>query len=99
SDRPRIVNISSGLGSISTRDGYDYYAYSISKAALNMLTRSIANELTPRGVTTVAVSPGWVRTDMGGQHASLSPEESARSLARTITRIGPEQNGKFLSRD
>lgn len=99
SERPRIVNVSSGLGSISTRDSCDYYAYSISKAALNMLTRSIANELASSGVTTVAISPGWVRTDMGGENASLSPEESARSLAETITRIGPEQNGQFLSRD
>jgi NAD(P)-dependent dehydrogenase (short-subunit alcohol dehydrogenase family) len=99
SERPRIVNISSGLGSISTRECYDYYAYSISKAALNMLTRGIAYELAPRGVTTVAISPGWVRTDMGGENASLSPEESARSLAGTIQRIGPEQNGQFLGRD
>src|ERR1700740_681400 len=87
SERPRIVNVSSGLGSISTREAYDYYAYSISKAALNMLTRSIANELASSGITTVAISPGWVRTDMGGANASLSPEESARSLAGTIARI------------
>ena len=58
SERPRIVNVSSGLGSISTRKGHDHYAYSASKAALNMLTRTIANELAPRGVTTVAISPG-----------------------------------------
>ena len=99
SERPRIVNISSGLGSISTREGHDYYAYSTSKAALNMLTRAIAHELAPRGVTTVAISPGWVRTDMGGEDAALSPEESARSLAETIKRIGPESNGQFLDRD
>ena len=66
SERPRIVNISSGLGSISTRESHDYYAYSTSKAALNMLTRAIAHELAPRGVTTVAISPGWVRDRDGG---------------------------------
>jgi NAD(P)-dependent dehydrogenase (short-subunit alcohol dehydrogenase family) len=47
SARPRIVNVTSGLGSISTREGHHYYAYSTSKAALNMLTRGIASELCP----------------------------------------------------
>ncbi len=64
-----------------------------------MLTRSFANELAPRGVTTVAISPGWVRTEMGGEDATLSPEESARSLAETIKKIGPESNGEFLDRN
>jgi NAD(P)-dependent dehydrogenase (short-subunit alcohol dehydrogenase family) len=99
SERPRVVNLSSGLGSISDREGYDYYVYATSKAALNMLTRSIAFELGPKGITTVAVSPGWVRTDMGGETAPLSPLESARSIAATIARLTPEQNGQFLSRD
>jgi NAD(P)-dependent dehydrogenase (short-subunit alcohol dehydrogenase family) len=99
SERPRIVNVSSGLGSISARTSYDYYAYSTSKAALNILTRAIAFELAPRGVTTVAISPGWVRTGMGGEDATLSPEESARALAETIKEIGPELNGQFLNRE
>jgi NAD(P)-dependent dehydrogenase (short-subunit alcohol dehydrogenase family) len=98
SERPRIINVSSGLGSISTKEDYSYYAYSISKAALNMLTRAIAHEFAPRGVTTVVISPGWVRTDMGGEDARLSPEESAQSLAEAIDRIGPELNGQFLDR-
>lgn len=75
------------------------YAYSTSKAALNMLTRGIADELAPRRVTTVAISPGWVRTDMGGEDAALSSEESARSLAETIKKLGPELNGQFLDRN
>jgi NAD(P)-dependent dehydrogenase (short-subunit alcohol dehydrogenase family) len=99
SQRPRIVNVSSGLGSISTRESYDHFAYSISKAALNMLTRSIAFELAPKGVTTLAISPGWVRTDMGGEEATLSPEESARSLVDAINKIDLESNGHFLSRE
>jgi NAD(P)-dependent dehydrogenase (short-subunit alcohol dehydrogenase family) len=99
SERPRIVNVSSGLGSISTREGHDYYAYSASKAALNMLTRTIANELAPRGVTTVALSPGWVRTEMGGEQATLSPEESAQPLVAPIQKLGPESNGEFIDRN
>jgi len=61
-----------------------------------MLTRMMAHEFAASGVTTVAVSPGWVRTDMGGEEAHLSPEESAQSLAEAIKRIGPELNGHFL---
>jgi NAD(P)-dependent dehydrogenase (short-subunit alcohol dehydrogenase family) len=99
SHRPRILNVSSGLGSISTRDDASYYAYATSKAALNMLTRSIAFELRPEGMTTVAISPGWVRTDMGGSDATLSAEESASSLVHAIQAIGPELNGRFLDRN
>jgi len=98
SERPRILNVSSGLGSVSTKDDHGYYAYSISKAALNMLTRAVAHEFAPRGITTVVISPGWVRTDMGGEEAQLSPEESAESLAKAIDRIDPELNGQFLDR-
>jgi NAD(P)-dependent dehydrogenase (short-subunit alcohol dehydrogenase family) len=98
SRRPRILNVTSGLGSISTRDDATYYAYATSKAALNMLTRSIALELIVEGITTVAISPGWVRTDMGGLDASLSPEESAGSLVQAIRTVGPELNGQFLDR-
>jgi NAD(P)-dependent dehydrogenase (short-subunit alcohol dehydrogenase family) len=64
-----------------------------------MLTRMVAHELAPSGVTTVAISPGWVRTEMGGEEAQLSPEESAQSLAEAIKRIGPELNGHFLDRN
>ena len=99
SNRPRILNVSSGLGSISARDDASYYAYATSKAALNMLTRSIALELISEGIVTVAISPGWVRTDMGGLDATLSPKESAHSLVHAIRTVGLELNGQFLDRD
>jgi NAD(P)-dependent dehydrogenase (short-subunit alcohol dehydrogenase family) len=99
SQHPRILNISSGLGSIAERDGFGYYPYAISKAALNMLTRSIAFEFAGKGITAVAISPGWVRTDMGGAEATLSPEESASAIAGAIRKINPVHNGKFLDRN
>jgi NAD(P)-dependent dehydrogenase (short-subunit alcohol dehydrogenase family) len=98
SNRPRILNLSSGLGSITERDNFSYYAYAVSKAALNMLTRSLAFELAPEGITIVAISPGWVRTDMGGDDASISAEESADALVEAIQGIGPNLNGQFLDR-
>jgi NAD(P)-dependent dehydrogenase (short-subunit alcohol dehydrogenase family) len=98
SNRPRILNLSSGLGSITERDSSSYYAYAVSKAALNMLTRSLAFELAPEGISIVAISPGWVKTDMGGEDADISPEESAEAIVEAIQQIGPNLNGQFLDR-
>ena len=96
---PRVINISSLAGSVSGKEDSRYYCYSASKAALNMLTRTMAAELRPRGVTVVAVTPGWVKTEIGGPDAPLSVEESARSLAATIDRITHHDAGHFLDRD
>jgi NAD(P)-dependent dehydrogenase (short-subunit alcohol dehydrogenase family) len=75
----RIVNVSSGYGSISEMGGY-VAAYRISKAALNALTLIMANELTDGNIKVNAVCPGWVRTDMGGGMAPVSPEAAAKDI-------------------
>lgn len=97
SERPRIANISSGAGSIASHDNHRMMCYGASKAALNHVTRSLAADLDPIIVT--AISPGWVRTDMGGPNANLSPEESAQALARTILNLSREHSSAFLGRD
>jgi NAD(P)-dependent dehydrogenase (short-subunit alcohol dehydrogenase family) len=61
----RIVNVSSGAGSLATMGG-GTPAYQVSKAALNALTRTLAGELRRDGILVNAVCPGWVATDMGG---------------------------------
>ncbi|MGH8046645.1 MAG: SDR family oxidoreductase [Chthoniobacterales bacterium] len=96
---PRIANISSGAGSISTKEDNLYYPYSVSKAGLNMLTRAMAAEFRAVGIIVTALSPGWVRTEMGGENAPLSPEQSARSLFATITSLTMDDTGCFLGRD
>ncbi len=98
SANPAVVNISSGAGSIASKTDSDYIAYATSKAALNMLTRAIAAEAKADEVTVVAVSPGWVRTDMGGAAAPLSSDESARDLLASIATLAPEKTGLFLDR-
>jgi NAD(P)-dependent dehydrogenase (short-subunit alcohol dehydrogenase family) len=95
----RVANISSGAGSISEKEDFDYYPYSVSKAALNMLTRALAAEFRSSGIVVAAISPGWVKTEMGGLSAPLTPRESARSLFRTITGLRMQQSGKFLGRN
>lgn len=96
---PRVINMSSRAGSIAGKEDSRFYCYSASKAALNMLTRAMAAELRPRGVTVVAVTPSWVQTEMGGPDAVLTVEESARSLATTIGRVSSHDGGQFLDRD
>ena len=96
--RKTIVAITSGLGSISGNQDGGWSAYRISKAALNQLVRTIAAELSGEKFISVAISPGWVRTDMGGSGAPLSPEESVRSMLHVIDRLRPSDNGRFLDR-
>jgi NAD(P)-dependent dehydrogenase (short-subunit alcohol dehydrogenase family) len=98
-ENPRIVNISSGAGSISEKEDFSYYAYSTSKAALNMLTRAMASELKPKGICVVALSPGWVKTDMGGPNAQITPEQSAAAIAKTVSRLKLDRTSTFMGRD
>jgi NAD(P)-dependent dehydrogenase (short-subunit alcohol dehydrogenase family) len=76
----RIVNVSSGMGSISRGFGEDSPAYRISKLALNGLTISLAEALSGSGVLVNSVDPGWVRTEMGGKSATRSVQQGARSV-------------------
>lgn len=94
---PRIVNISSGAGSLAHNSASKPQpAYCISKAALNMLTRCAARDLS--GITVVSVSPGWIRTDMGGANAELGLDEATAALAATIENLHPQHNGQWLDR-
>lgn len=94
----RIVNISSGAGSITDKSDSRYYCYSVSKAALNQFSRALAAELKPEGIAVAPITPGWVKTDMGGDNAELTPEESAGSLVKTIKKLTTRQAGLFLDR-
>lgn len=73
--------------------------YGDSKAALNDEFRNRSAEWAARGVIAVVVHPGWVRTDMGGDSAPLSIEESADGIARLMAGLTPEQHGRFWTWD
>lgn len=91
-----VVNLSSGLGSIAGATGRGNVAYGMSKAALNMLTRHLAAELAGQGTVVVAMSPGWVATDMGGPQAALQPAESVRGILNVVGALTPARSGAFL---
>ena len=99
SERKLIVTLTSGMGSIADNTSGGAFAYRSSKAAVNMVVRSLAIDLAPRGITCVVVNPGWVRTDMGGSHATLTPAESVKRLRDLIETLGPAQSGKFFNHD
>jgi NAD(P)-dependent dehydrogenase (short-subunit alcohol dehydrogenase family) len=98
SERKVIAVMSSRLGSIAETSG-ETLPYSTSKAALNLLAKGLAAELAPRGVIVVALSPGWVKTDMGGAAAPLSAETSVRGLRKVIAGLRRNDSGRFLAYD
>ncbi|HEX2619456.1 MAG TPA: SDR family oxidoreductase [Phototrophicaceae bacterium] len=93
---PRLINISSELGSITNRSYGDDYGYSTAKAGLNMVTRGLAIDLRGYGIISISLDPGWVQTDMGGEDASLTPSESVRGIIQVIDGLKSAQNGSYL---
>ena len=63
--------------------------------ALNMLNKSLAQELGPQGFTCVVMHPGWVKTRMGGAGAQLTTAESVQGMLEVFAGLGAEDNGRF----
>ena len=97
-DGGKMIAISSGMGSIGDNGG-GWVPYRTSKAALNMAWNSLALEAKPRGVACVLFSPGWVKTDMGGAGAEITPQESVGDMRALIERLTIENTGTFLRRN
>ena len=95
----RVLCISSQLGSIAQASSYRNVSYAMSKAALNMGVRQLAVELGPRGITVVAMHPGWVRTAMGGEQAPLDTPTSVRGVLAVLAQLTPGDGGRFYAHD
>lgn len=91
----RFVAITSQMGSIGGSASGNAIAYRSSKAALNMAIACLARSWAGDGLQLLLMHPGWVRTDMGGPGATLSPEESVAGMRRVIDGAGPEASGRF----
>ncbi len=97
--QPKIVNFTSQMGSFEGKKYGGNYSYSGSKAALNMLTKTLAHDLKAEGITVVTLYPGWVQTDMGGTNAQLEPDQAIKDIISLVDRLTIEDTGKFLSKN
>jgi NAD(P)-dependent dehydrogenase (short-subunit alcohol dehydrogenase family) len=96
---PKIINVTSEAGSISMMNHFRGYYYFGSKAAMNMFSRNMAWDPDTAGIITIALHPGWMRTDMGGADAQLSVTQSAEGILKVIANLTPRDNGKFYTWD
>jgi NAD(P)-dependent dehydrogenase (short-subunit alcohol dehydrogenase family) len=93
---PKVVNITSWLGSISEKSQVFGYSYCASKTTLNMFTKLLSIELRGKRIAVLALHPGHVQTDMGGADAPLVPEQSVEGMIRVIDALTMRDSGKFL---
>lgn len=94
-DTKKIINVSTGIGSIGNRTWGGLYEYTASKAGLNMLNKNLSLDTADDGITTIVLDPGWVQTDMGGPNAEITPQESVGGILSVLASLTPADSGKF----
>ncbi len=94
-----VASVTSKMGSIGDNTSGSYYIYRSTKAALNMITKSMSLDLKGRGVSAVVLHPGWVKTDMGGAGAPLDPPESVSGMRKVLAELSLETSGTFFNYD
>ena len=87
--------ISSKMGSMGDNQSGGSYSYRSSKAALNAVSVSLANDLSDLDISVVALHPGWAQTDMGGPNGLIDVETSATGLKAILDKAGTAESGKF----
>jgi NAD(P)-dependent dehydrogenase (short-subunit alcohol dehydrogenase family) len=92
----RVAHVTSGMASIADNSSGGGYGYRMSKAALNMMNRSLSVDYADRGFTCVVINPGWVKTDMGGSGAPTPVKESIEKMLARIDALTPADNGSFV---
>lgn len=91
----KLIAVTSAMGSIAETGG-GYLAYRASKAALNMVWATLAKDLAKEGIVCIPMSPGWAKTDMGGESAPQEVDDTVRQMIERIDEYGPEHSGRFL---
>lgn len=93
----KVTNISSIVSCLTQPVMGGLYQYRSTKAALNAITVGLAQDLKDQGVTVISLHPGLVKTDMGGDYASTSPEQAAQNIERVISDLTLEDSGRFFN--
>ncbi|MBM3489652.1 MAG: SDR family oxidoreductase [Alphaproteobacteria bacterium] len=94
----KLITITSRMGSLQLAQS-NAMIYRASKAAVNMAMRCLSLDLVAKGVIVALLHPGWVKTDMGGQAADLTPGASVAALRHVIANLTPADNGRFINHD
>ena len=92
--QPKIINISSKMGSIADNTSGGSYSYRMSKSALNMFTKTFAVDF--QQITTITMHPGWVKTEMGGSQAPTTVEQSVSGMLQVIQKLQRNDTGRFF---
>ena len=95
SSQAKIGIITSRMGSIEDNDSGGSYGYRMSKAAANMVGRSLSVDLKDKGISVALLHPGWVRTDMTGGNGLIDTEESTKGMIDIMDRLTVDQTGLF----
>jgi NAD(P)-dependent dehydrogenase (short-subunit alcohol dehydrogenase family) len=99
SERRIMATMSSKMGSMADNGSGGSYVYRSSKAAVNAVMKSASVDLKRRGITAVALHPGWVLTDMGGPNAEITTEQSVTQLRAILDRLTLADSGSFFDID
>jgi len=96
SERRLMAFMSTRMSLAGQNNSGAYYMYRSSKSALNVIVKNLSIELAPRGITCIAMHPGWVRTDMGGRNADVSPEQSVTGMLKVLLDPKLSKKAQFL---
>ena len=96
SNLKKIISITSKMGSIDDNNSGGSYIYRTSKTALNSMMKSLTHDLASKGISTLTLHPGWVRTDMGGTNAWINTSESVNGMIKQIEKLSQKNSGQYI---
>ncbi len=97
--RKLVACLSSKMGSMADNGYGASYIYRSSKAALNAVVKSLSIDLKQKNIISVALHPGWVKTEMGGDNAEISTRESVEKMFKNLSTLTIKDSGRFIDID